>query len=342
MRHRCEYKYRLSLRCVSHVVLIRIDSPACLQPAWLLITGIRTRFLMSPSFIPSHVPAYDGVQLLRDDVVALVEQTWHALLDHSNRNIVNTDKAHALAAAPAFASTSVPALNVSVLINNDTNIWQRLRHPLSSQALARMGAPSDEKVASMLGNIAKRNTAEWSALNIFGGELIAAFDATLDGSEAGLLDDHSVHGFTACLENIATHLLNTDTRIRTTPSVILPDRKGVGWQCVPADKVVMRLAELHRYITAHHVQSPLQTAIVALVMISCIHPFTDGNGRVSRVVFHAILRKYCVSPKFYIPLKNFYARSDFGFEIRLRQTFLTSDWNQITHYFCDVLRALID
>lgn len=67
----------------------------------------------------------------------------------------------------------------------------------------------------------------------------------------------------------------------------------------------------------------------------------DGNGRVSRVIFHAVLRKHGVSGKFYVPLKSFYAQSDFGFEIRLRQTFLTNDWHQITRYFCDVLGAFV-
>jgi hypothetical protein len=168
-----------------------------------------------------------------------------------------------------------------------------------------------------------------AALNIFCTDI----DVAISNSNAD--------SFVTCLERLVSNLLDTSTLIRTTPSIILPDQKGVGWQCVPANEVVPKLVELRRYIAEHQSQSPLQTAIVALVMISCIHPFMDGNGRVSRVVFHAILRKYRVSKKFYVPLKNFYAQSDFGFEIRLRQTFLTSDWNQITRYFCDVLHAFL-
>ena len=191
------------------------------------------------------------------------------------------------------------------------------------------GKPSGEKLVQTLSKISKRNDAELAALNIF----CADIDVAISSSNAD--------SFVTCLERVATNLLNTNTRIRTTPSIILPDRKGVGWQCVPANEVVTRLGKLHRYIATHQSQSPLQTAVVALLMISCIHPFMDGNGRVSRVIFHAILRKHGVSEKFYVPLKNFYAQSDFGFEIRLRQTFLTNDWHQITRYFCDVLDAFL-
>jgi Fic/DOC family len=270
--------------------------------------------MLSSRLIPFHVPSYDGIAALQKDTVKFVDETWCTLLARSNNE----------------TSSSRFYANELSIIDDDNQVYHRLRHSLSSSALNRVGGkPSGEKLAQTLSKISKRNDAELAALNIFCADInIAISSANADS-------------FVTCLENIVSNLLNIDTRIRTTPSIILPDQKGVGWQCVPVNEVVPRLGELHRYIAAHQSQSPLQTAIVALVMISCIHPFMDGNGRASRVIFHAILRKYGVSEKLYVPLKSFYAQSDFGFEIRLRQTFLTSDWNQITRYFCDVLHAFL-
>jgi Fic/DOC family len=101
--------------------------------------------------------------------------------------------------------------------------------------------------------------------------------------------------------------------------------------------VLPRLVELQRHIVNAH-QSPFQTAIVALAMTSRIHPFMDGNGQLSRILFHAMLRKHDMGNELYAPVKNFYALSDFAFEIRLRHTFLTGDWAEITVYFCHVLQ----
>lgn len=270
--------------------------------------------LLSSRLIPFHVPSYDGIAALQQDTVRFVDETWCTLLARSG------DKT---------SSLRLPANDLPI-IGNDSEVYRRLAHPLSSSALERVGGKqSDETLAQTLSKINRRNDAELASLNIF----YADIDVAISSSNATV--------FVTCLEQLVSNLLDAHTRIRMTPSIILPDQKGVGWQCVPVNEVVPRLGELRRYIAGHASPSPLQTAIVALVMISCIHPFMDGNGRVSRVVFHAILRKYGVCEKFYVPLKNFYAQSDFGFEIRLRQTFLTSDWNQITHYFCDVLHAFL-
>jgi Fic/DOC family len=269
---------------------------------------------MSSRLIPFHVPSYEGVAALQKDTVRFVDETWRAILAHSSDE----------------TSTLRFPDNESSIIGDNNAVYHRLRHQLSSSALDRVGGkPTPEKFAQTLSKISERNETELAALNIFCADIAVA------------LGNSNADGFVTCLERIATNLLNADTCVRTTPAIILPDRKGVGWQCVPVNEVVSRLGELHRYIASHQSQSPLQTAIVALVMISCIHPFMDGNGRVSRVIFHAILRKYSVGEKFYVPLKSFYVQSDFGFEIRLRQTFLTSDWNQITRYFCDVLYAVV-
>jgi Fic family protein len=211
-------------------------------------------------------------------------------------------------------------------VNDDTAYWLRLSHPLSPHALARLGGvQSEEQIAQALAKIAARNRIEMTVLNNLQADIFTA------------IDNSKADNLAICLENLASSLLNIKTRIRTTAVLISPDTKGIGWQCLPAGEVRERLTDLQHYITIHAAQSPLQTAIVALVMVSCIHPFMDGNGRLSRVIFHAILRKHGAAKTFYVPLKYFYARSEYGFQIRLRHVFITSDWTQIMQYFCAVL-----
>jgi Fic/DOC family len=273
---------------------------------------------MNPiALISAHVPSYDQIATLRPDVVGLIDETWKFINACVTADCGESTK--------KFTNAQMP------IDTAEAKFLRKLRHPLSTRALARAGmlseAPtSPQQRALVASKLEERNSTELETLKKFERELLISLSP---GSV-----DHFVH----VLECVVSDFLSTSVHRRTTPAFIVPDAQGVGWQCPRSEEMIPRLAELHQYISSNADRSPLQTAIVALVMLSCIHPFMDGNGRLSRVVFHAILRKSGSLPEFYIPLKDFYALSAFGFEIRLRHTFLTSDWAEIMVYFCNVLR----
>ncbi len=268
------------------------------------------------TLIPAHVPSYDRVGTLRPDVVGFIDETWKLVNECVAANFSDSIK--------FFTATPIP------IDAPEAKFLRKLRHPLSTRAGARNEALiSPEQHALIASKLEERNSTELNALKKFERELLIFFSF-------GCVD-HFAH----LLERIVTEIHGTTVQLRTTPAFIVPDAQGVGWQCPPIEEIMPRLAELHQYISNNADRSPLQAAIVALVMLSCIHPFMDGNGRLSRVVFHAILRKFGSHSELFIPLKNFYALSAFGFEIRLRHTFLTSDWAEIMVYFCHVLRFSI-
>jgi Fic/DOC family len=268
-------------------------------------------------FISAHVPSYDQITMLRPDVVGFIDETWRLIAE---RKITDC--------RDAAKRLSVTHLHIDTA---EAKFLRKLRHPLSTRALVRAGtlneAPnSPEQHVLFDSKIDERNSSELNALKKFERELLISLSC-----------DHVDH-FAHLLERIATEFHGSIMKLRSTAAFIVPDAHGVGWHCPPSSEIILRLTELHQYIANNANRSPLQTAIVSLVMLSCIHPFMDGNGRLSRIVFHAILRKFHSHSELYIPLKNFYAASAFGFEIRLRHTFLTSDWAEIMVYFCNVLR----
>jgi Fic/DOC family len=211
---------------------------------------------------------------------------------------------------------------------------RKLRHPLSLRAA--------ERADTLAGKSERAKKFEFIA------ERTRREKAVLDSRREAIssaIDSEQCDTFIACLESVVSDLLGQPTALRTEPTIILPDAKGVGWHCLDHSEILPRLDELHAFIRATRKVSPLVTAIVALVMLSGIHPFMDGNGRTSRIIFHAILQRaiqenastIASPPGGYIPLRAFYFLSDFGFEIRLRQTFRTSDWQPITRYFCNLI-----
>jgi Fic family protein len=208
---------------------------------------------------------------------------------------------------------------------------QRLRHPLSSDAMSNaFGELDDTQIEHRFLQAHKRTAIEMAALREFN-DTIARSILITDAAQ-----------FVAVLEMLASYFLHevpsrAKTKVRVADVNILPDVNGAYWRCVPASEVMPRLEELHVFIRKNAIEKPLLTAIVALVMIVAIHPFGDGNGRVSRVLFNALLQPGAAADQTFVPLKEIYELSEFGFEIRLRHSMRFNEWSQIVRYFCDVI-----
>jgi hypothetical protein len=131
---------------------------------------------------------------------------------------------------------------------------------------------------------------------------------------------------------------NKRAQFRTASVKLGSDTAGNFWVFPPPIAVKSLVVQLGQDVGVAYQQSPLYAAIIALVGINAIHPFMDGNGRTSRVVFNAVLRTGLVIPdRAYIPLKHIYFIAKFGFELRLREAILLGDYGPVITFFCDVM-----
>jgi hypothetical protein len=269
------------------------------------------------TFIPPHVPRYPALPSLRADVLRECGEMWRALREIND--------GHAKHVAPDIVVAEWHRLSLN---GHGRKLALRLRHPLSLRALALSSdVVSEADLAKSLIRLAERTTNERETLLKCESDICKAIDSPV------------ANDFALALERAASELLCCETRIRTTSVIIEADQTGVGWACVGAEEVTENLTRLQQYLQTSAAQSPLITAIVSLVMLNGIHPFMDGNGRMSRILFHAVLYQQGLRNAFHLPLKWFYGISACGYEIRLRQTFLSSDWNEIIRYFCNVIEC---
>lgn len=102
----------------------------------------------------------------------------------------------------------------------------------------------------------------------------------------------------------------------------------------PADALRLRMAELFDFLCAQPDDSPLFRAIVAMVLMTNAHPFVDGNGRLSRLMFQLTLWNYGVSTDFYFPWTVFFRRSKGGILLRVRQAEIHGNWNELFLSVC--------
>lgn len=140
----------------------------------------------------------------------------------------------------------------------------------------------------------------------------------------------SFDGFQDAICRTASVLRGKPTEIRTSPVYSLSGHDDF-WEYPP--HTVLE-SQLHRLFDVLVRRSDVEThrSMVALVAITALHPFNDGNGRVSRVLFNALLGG--VSSKNYIPLKEIQYASRGGYLIKLRQAWIQQNWTPMAEFLC--------
>ena len=192
-----------------------------------------------------------------------------------------------------------------------------LRHPLSDLLLAR--SPRRPRESG-------RSTLE---------------ARVLDASFAGLrpaLQARDADALAGVAERLCTQLANgTPTRCRQGPMALAVAAGEAPITFVAPTVARRRLAEILAALRIPPAGSALVAAAQTLVATVNAHAMNDGNGRLSRVLFHYRLRCAGLAPHGYLPLYETFHASDGGYEIRLRLAELHGEWDPFVRYLCDVV-----
>jgi hypothetical protein len=112
-----------------------------------------------------------------------------------------------------------------------------------------------------------------------------------------------------------------------------------GWRTrLPMGRAAQqRLIEIDRIVQEVDRSDDLFTAATLLVLFLNCHPFFDGNGRSSRVLFNVVLNTGQQDCPIFVPLNEFTIRASGGFQIRLLLAIRKGEWEPILAYMCDVI-----
>ena len=109
------------------------------------------------------------------------------------------------------------------------------------------------------------------------------------------------------------------------------DRQG-GQVVFPDVRLISeRVRELSIFFSKYWMSKPLIFATVMMNGVANIHPFLDGNGRVSRVLFNLLLNT-SLRTNCYIPIYELSELSRGGFLIRLRDAQYNGNWGPLIEY----------
>jgi hypothetical protein len=197
---------------------------------------------------------------------------------------------------------------------------RRLRHELSPHASSRQvllaaAGDLDRKVLVEAG-IAAECSERFRCLFNGGGEALALFCCELNALATG-----------------------NDAGVRTREVRTVPDKYGHYWMYPPSATIVAELEGLFAMLNQTRSQPLLFRCVALFVSFLCLHPFLDGNGRTARMLFNLLLVSERETGP-YLPLNKIFALADMGFELRMRYTCLTGDWNPVMAFFVDAMAFL--
>jgi hypothetical protein len=242
---------------------------------------------------------------------------WPTFKDASSEvvDLVRRSEAH-LAATPADAGGKILSwLREDPLSGSpDYPLDLGLTHRLAPWFAAR------QKGAAPTG----RSLREWAVLDRFGDRLIETL-AHPDPTD-----------FARGLATLATHCEGRPIQPRGRAIGTESDSEGNRVVFPPSGLIRERLTMIHHQLGSAEAPA-IYRAAVAMAAISNCHPFDDGNGRTSRMLFNAVMRRGSGRKDLYAPLQEFAALSGGSLTLAVREAELHDRWEPL---FGFVERAL--
>lgn len=107
---------------------------------------------------------------------------------------------------------------------------------------------------------------------------------------------------------------------------------------LPSGNIVhQQFNKIAEYLGRPDSQMPIVRATLLLTSILNAHPFADGNGRLSRMLFNFEMKRARTDLVGYIPIFSAMRHSRGGYEVRLRQAEIFNKWDPLVRYFCRVI-----
>lgn len=143
----------------------------------------------------------------------------------------------------------------------------------------------------------------------------------VDGIDA----QKSVRYLIPLLEDVSSSVLGRKSSIRAKPIFIAKDWYGRSVQ-FPDHHSIRPQLQLICDLLVYSKASTVYKAVACYILLVGAHPFLDGNGRVSRMLFNAILVSGGLHPSAYIPLKEILDITQGSLAIRTRRVLMRGDW----------------
>lgn len=99
------------------------------------------------------------------------------------------------------------------------------------------------------------------------------------------------------------------------------------------------ISDLYDFLSIYKKDNPLFSAMVSMISIFTTHPFTDGNGRVGRILFNSIIFSE-FNTEYYLPLYELSELSEGGFRIRHRIAQYKNNWLPLSEFISNAYSLL--
>lgn len=240
---------------------------------------------------------------------------WCDLTTASRERLIAADRLLPKLSAIDFSSCPSSFMN-----GLDPDLWGRLRHDLSWCFLDANVAPDDWCFKSGAESAALSRVEDFLEYALAKGSPALFTTALMDACSLAL----------AARAIYRVGEMSVGTTEARGGRVVFP-------HCVLAQQ---RVRGLTTFLASAPYPARTLTAIVGMVCLTNAHPFINGNGRTSRILFNWLLRRGGMSAKVYLPLYEMIGRSQGGFQLRVRQAEIRGEWDGIVEYGCDILEAM--
>lgn len=153
------------------------------------------------------------------------------------------------------------------------------------------------------------------------------------GKQLGLLlGDRNDYAFRSFLEATSSALLGRESKCRAIPVYLVHDEHGLYLEYLASELIGAQIGVIEKILFDSNMPA-LYRAILTYVLLIGAHPFEDGNGRVARLTFNAVLAQAGLGS--YIPLREVFSLSTGSLSIQTRRALLQNKWDSVVKGFCE-------